>query len=109
MKALLEPLIDFGVKSSEQAYADTLPDPLKEAIAGSRGSGGDEYRMVLAALRAPETRCVSSRAATQAAVATKSGSTATYRRPFVSSGSLEIELPWLRLLRWASRSDSRRG
>ena len=29
IKALLEPLIDFGVKSSEQAYADTLPPMLK--------------------------------------------------------------------------------
>ncbi|MGH9595702.1 MAG: hypothetical protein ACRD3K_02785, partial [Edaphobacter sp.] len=33
VKALLQPLIDFGVKSSEQAYADTLPPALKDAIA----------------------------------------------------------------------------
>ncbi len=56
VKALLEPLIDFGVKSSEQAYADTLPDPLKEAIAAHEVLVGMNHRMVLAALGAPENK-----------------------------------------------------
>jgi hypothetical protein len=56
VKALLEPLIDFGVKSSEQAYADTLPGPLKEAIAAHEVLVGMNHRMVLAALGAPENK-----------------------------------------------------
>ncbi len=56
VKALLEPLIDFGVKSSEQAYADTLPPVLKEAIAAHEVLVGMNHRMVLAALGAPENK-----------------------------------------------------
>src|ERR1700754_4292073 len=56
VKALLEPLIDFGVKTSEQAYADTLPGPLKEAIAAHEVLVGMNHRMVLAALGAPESK-----------------------------------------------------
>ena len=56
VKALLEPLIDFGVKSSEQAYADTLPTALKEAIAAHEVLVGMNHRMVLAALGAPENK-----------------------------------------------------
>jgi hypothetical protein len=56
IKALLEPLIDFGVKSSEQAYADTLPTPLKDAIAAHEVLVGMNHRMVLAALGAPENK-----------------------------------------------------
>jgi hypothetical protein len=56
IKALLEPLIDFGVKSSEQAYADTLPSALKEAIAAHEVLVGMNHRMVLAALGAPENK-----------------------------------------------------
>jgi hypothetical protein len=56
IKALLEPLIDFGVKSSEQAYADTLPTPLKDAIAAHEVLVGMNRRMVLAALGAPESK-----------------------------------------------------
>jgi hypothetical protein len=56
IKALLEPLIDFGVKSSEQAYADTLPSPLKDAIAAHEVLVGMNRRMVLAALGAPESK-----------------------------------------------------
>lgn len=56
IKALLEPLIDFGVKSGEQAYADTLPAPLKEAIAAHEILVGMNHRMVLAALGAPESK-----------------------------------------------------
>ncbi len=56
VKALLEPLIDFGVKTSEQAYADTLPPVLKEAIAAHEVLVGMNHRMVLAALGAPENK-----------------------------------------------------
>jgi hypothetical protein len=56
VKALLAPLIDFGVKTSEQAYAETLPDPLKEAIAAHEVLVGMNHRMVLAALGAPENK-----------------------------------------------------
>jgi hypothetical protein len=56
LKALLEPVIDFGVKSSDQAYADTLPAPLKQAIASHDVLVGMTHRMVLAALGAPECK-----------------------------------------------------
>jgi hypothetical protein len=56
VKALLEPLIDFGVKTTEQAYADTLPPMLKEAIAAHEVLVGMNHRMVLAALGAPENK-----------------------------------------------------
>lgn len=56
VKALLKPVIDFGVKSSEQAYADTLPAPLKEAIAAHEVLVGMNHRMVLAAMGAPESK-----------------------------------------------------
>jgi hypothetical protein len=56
VKALLEPVIDFGVKTSEQAYADTLPSALKEAIAAHEVLVGMNHRMVLAALGAPENK-----------------------------------------------------
>jgi hypothetical protein len=56
VKALLEPVIDFGVKTSEQAYADTLPPALKEAIAAHEVLVGMNHRMVLAALGAPENK-----------------------------------------------------
>jgi hypothetical protein len=56
IKALLEPLIDFGVKSSEVAYSETLPRPVKEAIASHEVLVGMNHRMVLAALGAPESK-----------------------------------------------------
>jgi hypothetical protein len=56
VEALLQPLIDFGVKSSEQAYADTLPPMLKEAIAAHEVLVGMNHKMVLAAMGAPENK-----------------------------------------------------
>ena len=56
VKALLVPVLDFGVKRSEEAYADTLPAPLKEAIAAHDVLVGMNHRMVLAALGAPESK-----------------------------------------------------
>lgn len=56
VKALLEPIVDFGVKSGEQAYADTLPPRLRNAIAAHEVLVGMDRRMVLAALGAPESK-----------------------------------------------------
>jgi hypothetical protein len=56
IKSLLQPLVDFGVKTSEQAYADTLPAPIKESIAEHTVLVGMNRRMVLAALGAPERK-----------------------------------------------------
>ena len=56
VKALLEPVIDFGVKTSEEAYADTLPQPLRDAIAAHEVLVGMNHRMVLAALGQPESK-----------------------------------------------------
>ncbi len=56
VKALLQPLVDFGVKTGVQAYADTLPAPVKRAIAQHDVLVGMDHRMVLAALGAPESK-----------------------------------------------------
>jgi hypothetical protein len=56
VKALLDPLIDFGAKASSEAYADALPDFLKEAIAHHDVLVGMNRRMVLAAAGSPETK-----------------------------------------------------
>jgi hypothetical protein len=56
VKALLEPVIDFGVKTGDQAYADTLPSRLRDAIAAHEVLVGMNHRMVLAALGAPENK-----------------------------------------------------
>ena len=53
VKALLDPLIDFGVKSGVQAYADTLPSFLKDAIAHHDVLVGMNSKMVLAAMGPP--------------------------------------------------------
>ena len=56
VKALLKPLVDFGAKTGEVAYADTLPTPVKSAIASHEVLVGMNHRMVLAALGAPESK-----------------------------------------------------
>jgi hypothetical protein len=56
IKALLEPVIDFGVKSGDQAYADTLPPRLRDAVAAHEVLVGMSHRMVLASLGAPESK-----------------------------------------------------
>ncbi|GAC1414833.1 MAG: hypothetical protein NVSMB62_01440 [Acidobacteriaceae bacterium] len=56
VKALLDPIIDFGVKSSNEAYATTLPPFLKEAISHHDVLVGMNRRMVLASAGAPETK-----------------------------------------------------
>jgi hypothetical protein len=56
VKALLYPLVDFSVKSGVEAYADTLPAPVKQAIATHEVLVGMSRQMVLAALGAPESK-----------------------------------------------------
>lgn len=56
VKALLEPLVDFGVKTGELAYAETLPAPVKNAIASHEVLVGMNHRMVLAALGPPGSK-----------------------------------------------------
>ena len=56
VKALLDPIIDFGVKTSGQAYADTLPQFLKDAIAQHDVLVGMNRKMVIAAMGAPESK-----------------------------------------------------
>jgi hypothetical protein len=53
IKALLDPIIDFGVKTSGEAYADSLPPFLKNAIAQHDVLVGMDRRMVLAAMGPP--------------------------------------------------------
>lgn len=56
VKALLQPIIDFGAKTGEVAYAETLPAPLKSAIQSHEVLVGMNHRMVLAALGQPESK-----------------------------------------------------
>src|ERR1017187_7866839 len=56
VKALLDPLIDFGVKSSAEAYADTLPPFLKDAVAQHDVLVGMNRKMVLATMGAPQSK-----------------------------------------------------
>jgi hypothetical protein len=56
IKVLLRPILDFSVKSGEQAYADTLPAPVKDAISAHDVLVGMNRRMVLAALGSPESK-----------------------------------------------------
>ena len=56
VKALLDPIIDFGVKSSAEAFADTLPPFLKDAVAQHDVLVGMNRKMVLAAMGAPQSK-----------------------------------------------------
>jgi hypothetical protein len=56
VKALLDPVIDFGVKTSGEAYADSLPQFLKDAIAQHDVLVGMDRKMVLAAMGAPQSK-----------------------------------------------------
>lgn len=56
VKALLNPVIDFHAKSSGEAYADTLPLKVREAVAAHEVLVGMTKRMVLAAMGAPKAK-----------------------------------------------------
>lgn len=56
VKALLDPLVDFHAKTSEEAYADTLPPKIREAVAAHEVMVGMTKRMVLASMGAPRSK-----------------------------------------------------
>jgi len=56
VKSLLAPLISFDMKTPVQAYTDTLPPKLKEAILSHRVLVGMNTDMVLFAMGQPETK-----------------------------------------------------
>lgn len=56
VKSLLAPVIDFGVKNSAEAYADTLPSLVKNSIETHQVLVGMSRRMVLASVGAPENK-----------------------------------------------------
>lgn len=56
VKALIAPLISFDVKSPVQAFTDTLPKELKDAILGHKVLVGMTTDMVLFAMGQPLTR-----------------------------------------------------
>ncbi len=56
LKALLAPLISFDVKTPVQAFTDTLPVPLKEAILNHQVWVGMSTDMVLFAKGEPQTK-----------------------------------------------------
>jgi hypothetical protein len=56
VKALLDPIVDFGVKTSAEAYADSLPLFLKTAIDQHDVLVGMDRKMVLAAMGEPQSK-----------------------------------------------------
>ena len=56
VKALLDPVIDFRAKSSSEAYADTLPPKVREAVEAHEVLVGMSRRMVIAAMGEPKTK-----------------------------------------------------
>ncbi len=53
VKALIQPVIDFSVKTPIEAYTDTLPPKLKEAILAHQVLVGMDRKMVVYALGSP--------------------------------------------------------
>jgi hypothetical protein len=56
VKALLDPVVDFRAKSSAEAYADTLPPRVRDAVAAHEILVGMNHRMVLASMGEPKTK-----------------------------------------------------
>jgi hypothetical protein len=56
VKLLLEPLLDFGVKSSTEAFAETLPPVIRAAVESHEVLVGMTRRMVIASLGQPEIK-----------------------------------------------------
>ena len=56
VKALLDPLVDFRARSSSEAYANTLPPKVREAVEAHEILVGMNRRMVLAAMGEPKTK-----------------------------------------------------
>ena len=75
VKALLSPLISFDLKTPIQAYTDTLPPKLKDAILNHHVMVGMTTDMVMFALGQPDRRSARSKARCRS----RSGSTAIRR------------------------------
>lgn len=56
VEALIKPIIDFSVKTPLQAFTDTLPPFLKEAVKSHHVLVGMDRRMVLSTLGPPKTK-----------------------------------------------------
>ncbi len=56
VKALLDPLVDFKAKTSSEAYADTLPPKVRDAVDAHEILVGMNRRMVLASVGEPKTK-----------------------------------------------------
>jgi hypothetical protein len=56
VKALLDPVVDFRAKSSAEAYADTLPAKVRDAVDAHEILVGMSRRMVLASVGEPKTK-----------------------------------------------------
>jgi len=56
IKSLLDPLVDFRAKSSEEAYADSLQPKVREAVAAHEVLVGMDRRMVLASVGMPHDK-----------------------------------------------------
>jgi hypothetical protein len=56
VKALLDPVVDFRARSSAEAYADSLPPKVREAVQAHEILVGMSRRMVLASLGEPRTK-----------------------------------------------------
>lgn len=56
VRALIQPVLDFRLKSPVQAYTDTLPPKLKNAILNHEALVGMNRKMVVYALGAPEQK-----------------------------------------------------
>lgn len=54
LRALIQPVMDFNVKTPMEAYADTLPPVLKDAILHHKALVGMNRKMVLYALGQPQ-------------------------------------------------------
>lgn len=56
VEALVKPIVDFNLKTPQQAYTDTLPPFLRKAVLGHHVLVGMNHEMVIAALGEPRTR-----------------------------------------------------
>lgn len=56
VKALLDPVVDFKARNSEEAYADTLPPKVREAIEAHEIIVGMNRKMVLASVGEPKSK-----------------------------------------------------
>ena len=56
VKALLDPVVDFRAKTSSEAFADTLPPKVREAVEAHEILVGMTRRMVIASMGEPKTK-----------------------------------------------------